>query len=118
MLTDKISCRTSKYTTRIPKLQTRAKLRNHGTKKMRQVTALDVVKKVTGDGHVQKENKHTAEDKIKYFIQKKINKKFLKVGYKFKSILPMLTEVLAKSRELNTAKCHSGCFKKWESWRM
>ena len=101
MLTNKINCSRSKYTTRIPKLQTRAKLRNHDAKKKRQVTALDVVKKVTGDEYIQKENSHTAEDKIKYFIQKGIKKKFLKVGYKFNSMLPLLTEVLTKLRELN-----------------
>ena len=101
MLTNKINCSRSKYTTRIPKLQTRDKLRNHDAKKKRQVTALAVVKKVTGDEYIQKENSHTAEDKIKDFIQKWIKKKLLKVGYNFNFMLPMLTEVLTKLRELN-----------------
>ena len=78
----------------------------HGMKLRQQITASDVVSKGIGDGHAQKENSHTTQDKIKDFIQKGVNKKLQEVGYQFSSILLLLPHVLIKSRKLSTAKCY------------
>ena len=43
----------------------KANLGNHGTNKRRQTAALEVVKKISEDGHVLKESNHTTYDKIK-----------------------------------------------------
>ena len=52
----------------------KANLGNHGTYKKRQTAALEVVKKITGDGHVLKESNHTTYDKIKGNTRIYINK--------------------------------------------
>ena len=40
-------------------------LGNHGTNKKSQITAMDLVNKVTGDDHVLNERSRTTEDEIK-----------------------------------------------------
>ena len=50
---------------RIPKIQIPANLGNLGLQLRQQATVSDVVNKGIGDGHAQKENSHTTEDKIK-----------------------------------------------------
>ena len=59
---------------RTPNIEIPANLGNLGVKPRQQIIASDVVSKGNGDGHAQKENSHTAEDKIKgnnynYFIE-------------------------------------------------
>ena len=59
---------------RTPNIQIPANLGNLGVKPRQQIIASDVVSKGIGDGHAQKENSHTREDKIKgnnynYFIE-------------------------------------------------
>ena len=59
---------------RTPNIQIPANLGKLGVKLRQQVTASDVVSKGIGDGHVQKENSHTTEDKIRgnsynYYIE-------------------------------------------------
>ena len=102
---------------RTTNIQIPPNLGNLGVKLRQQITASDVVSKGIGDGHAQKENSHTTEDKIKDFIQKGVNKKLQEVGYQFSSILSLLPHVLIKSRKLSTAKCYWGYFEKWDSWR-
>ena len=102
---------------RTTNIQIPTNLGNLGMKLRQQITASDVVSKGIGDGHAQKENSHTTEDKIKDFIQKGVNKKLQEVGYQFSSILLLLPHVLIKSRKLSTAKCYWGYFEKWDSWR-
>ena len=58
---------------RIPNIQVPANLGNLGIKLGQRTTALDVVNKGIRGGHAQKENSHTTEDKIKDFIQKRVN---------------------------------------------
>ena len=91
---------------RTTNIQIPTNLGNLGMKLRQQITASDVVSKGIGDGHAQKENSHTTEDKIKDFIQKGVNKKLQEVGYQFSSILLLLPHVLIKSRKLSTAKCY------------
>ena len=55
---------------RTPNIQIPANLGNLAMKLRQQITASGVVSKGIGDGHGQKENSHTTEDKIKDFIQK------------------------------------------------
>ena len=50
---------------RTPNIQIRANLGNLGVKLRQQTTASDVVNKGIVDGHAQKENSHTTEDKTK-----------------------------------------------------
>ena len=50
---------------RIPNIQIPANLGNLGVKLRQQTTVSDVVNKGIGGGHVQKENSHTTDDKIK-----------------------------------------------------
>ena len=102
---------------RIPNIQIPANLGNLIVKLRQQTTVSDVVNKGIGDGHAQKENSHTTEDKIKDFIQKGVNKNFQEIGYQFSSILSLLPEALIKLREVSTAKCYWGYFEKWNSWR-
>ena len=59
---------------RTPNIQIPANLGNLGVKPRQQIIASDVVSKGIGDGHAQKENSHTTEDKTKgnnynYFIE-------------------------------------------------
>ena len=49
----------------IPNIQIPANLGNLGVKLRQQTTVSDAVNKGIGDGHAQKENSHTTEDKIK-----------------------------------------------------
>ena len=49
----------------ISNIQIPANLGNLGVKLTQQTTVSDVVNKGIGDGHAQKENSHTTEDKIK-----------------------------------------------------
>ena len=50
---------------RIPNIQIPANVWNLDVKRRQQTTISDVVNTSIGDGHVQKENSHTTEDKIK-----------------------------------------------------
>ena len=50
---------------RIPNIQIPTNLANLSVKLRQQNTVSDVVSKGIGDGHAQKENSHTTEDKIK-----------------------------------------------------
>ena len=67
---------------RTPNIQIPANLGNLAMKLRQQITASDVVSKGIEDGHAQKENSHTTEDKIKDFIQKGVNKKFPEISSK------------------------------------
>ena len=49
----------------VANIQTPASLGNLGMKLRRQTTVSDVMNKGIGGGHIQKENSHTTEDKIK-----------------------------------------------------
>ena len=53
---------------RTPNIQIPANLGNLGVKLRQQITTPDVGSKGIGDEHVQKENSHTTEDRIKDFI--------------------------------------------------
>ena len=69
---DRIPSNTGRICT--PNIQIPANLGNLGVKPRQQIIASDVVSKGIGDGHAQKENSHTTEDKIKgnnynYFIE-------------------------------------------------
>ena len=60
---DRIPSNTGRICT--PNIQIPANLGNLGVKPRQQIIASDVVSKGIGDGHAQKENSHTTEDKIK-----------------------------------------------------